>query len=128
MDEATASGVLGLLPAVPPRQDNVLLREMAPSDVALALELATDAYVPLIGTLPAHASMEQALDWIDRQRGERLAHRQGLTFAIAEADTDRAVGTSASGCPNCATGGHRRATAWLPAPEGGASPRRRSSH
>ncbi len=92
MDEATASGVPGLLPAVPPRQDNVLLREMAPSDVALALELATDAYVPLIGTLPAHASMEQALDWIDRQRGERLAHRQGLTFAIAEADTDRAVG------------------------------------
>jgi RimJ/RimL family protein N-acetyltransferase len=36
--------------------------------------------------------VEQALDWIDRQRGERVAQRQGLTFAIAEAATDRAVG------------------------------------
>jgi RimJ/RimL family protein N-acetyltransferase len=92
MGEATAPGVLDLFPATPPRQGHVILREITPADVGLALELATDAYVPLIGTLPAHASLEQALDWIDRQRGERLAQRQGLTFAIAEADTDRAVG------------------------------------
>src|SRR3954454_8870432 len=46
----------------------------------------------LIGTLPAQASEEQALAWIDRQRGERLAQRRGLSFAIAEADTNLAVG------------------------------------
>lgn len=92
MGEATAPGVRDLCPATPPHQDHVILREITPADAGFAVELATDAYVPLIGTLPAHASLEEALDWIDRQRGERVAQRQGLTFAIAEADTDRAVG------------------------------------
>ena len=76
----------------PPSEGRVVLREMTPADLALALELATDPYVPLIGTLPAGASEQQALEWIDRQRGDQLVQRQGLTFAIAEAGTDRAVG------------------------------------
>ena len=54
-------------------------------------ELSTDPYVPLIGTLPAHASQEEARAYIDRQLG-RLAEGIGLSFAIAEAATDRAVG------------------------------------
>ena len=35
-------------------------------------ELSTDPYVPLIGTLPPHASQEEAQACIDRQLG-RLA-------------------------------------------------------
>lgn len=57
----------------------------------IARELSTDPYVPLIWELPAHATHKQAQDWIDHQRG-RLAEGLGYSFAIAEADTDRAVG------------------------------------
>jgi [ribosomal protein S5]-alanine N-acetyltransferase len=74
------------------REGDVVLREFTPADVALALESSTDPYIPLIGTLPAEATEDQALDWIDRQRGERLAQRGGHSFAIAEAATNRAVG------------------------------------
>lgn len=79
-------------PATPPQEGQIVLREFSPADVPLAIELSTDPYVPLVGTLPAQASEEQALDWIDRQRGERLAQRRGLSFAIAETDSNRAVG------------------------------------
>ena len=54
-------------------------------------ELSTDSYVPLIGTLPSNASQREAEAYIDRQLG-RLAEGIGLSFAIANADTDRAVG------------------------------------
>jgi RimJ/RimL family protein N-acetyltransferase len=79
-------------PATPPREGGVVLRRFTPADLSLALELATDPYVPLIGTLPAAASEQQARDWIDRQRGVLPAGRPGFSFAIAEADGDRAVG------------------------------------
>jgi [ribosomal protein S5]-alanine N-acetyltransferase len=55
-------------------------------------ELSTDPYVPLIGTLPPNASQQEAEAYIDRQLG-RWAEGIGLSFAIAEAGTDRAVGT-----------------------------------
>jgi ribosomal-protein-alanine N-acetyltransferase len=54
-------------------------------------ELSTDPYVPLIGTLPPNANQQEAQAYIDRQLG-RLAEGTGLSFAIAEAGTDRAVG------------------------------------
>ena len=54
-------------------------------------EMSADPYVPLIGTLPPNASEQEALAYIDRQLG-RLAEGVGLSFAIAEAGTDRAVG------------------------------------
>lgn len=91
MDDAQADFVPGW-PATPPQEGRIALREFSPADVPLAIELSTDPYVPLVGTLPAQASEEQALDWIDRQRGERLAQRRGLSFAIAETDSNRAVG------------------------------------
>jgi ribosomal-protein-alanine N-acetyltransferase len=50
-------------------------------------ELASDPYVPPIGSLPAHATYQQAQDWVDRQNG-RLAEGTGYSFAITEADTD----------------------------------------
>ncbi len=69
----------------------VVLREFELRDVPMAIEASTDPYIPLIGTLPANASEQEAQDWVDRQRG-RLAEGLGLSFAIAETDTDRAVG------------------------------------
>jgi RimJ/RimL family protein N-acetyltransferase len=74
-----------------PAYGPVVLREFSHRDVPMARELSADQYVPLIGSLPANASDQEARDWVDRQRG-RLAEGTGFSFAIAEADTDRAVG------------------------------------
>jgi ribosomal-protein-alanine N-acetyltransferase len=92
VDETAPPALRDLIPRTPLREGGVALRGMTPADLAFARELATDPYVPLIGTLPAGASDEQASEWIDRQRGDQMVQRQGLTFAIADAHTDRAVG------------------------------------
>ena len=78
-------------PAEPVAHGPVVLREFSDRDVPMVRELATDPYVPLIGSLPANASPPEAQDWIDRQRG-RLAEGAGFSFAIAEASTGRCVG------------------------------------
>ncbi|WP_222269610.1 GNAT family N-acetyltransferase [Modestobacter marinus] len=78
-------------PAVPPAHGPVVLRAFADGDAEVARELSTDAYVPLIGTLPASATTEEAQEWIARQRG-RWAEGAGFSFAVARADTGRAVG------------------------------------
>ncbi len=53
--------------------------------------LSDDPYVPLTGTLPAHASDTQALDWMHRQQSR---HREGtgFSFTIVEAATDQPIG------------------------------------
>jgi RimJ/RimL family protein N-acetyltransferase len=79
-------------PTWPVTYGPVSLREFSVSDVAMVMEMSTDPYVPLIGSLPADASEQEAHEYIDRQRG-RLAEGTGYSFAIADADTDRAVGT-----------------------------------
>jgi [ribosomal protein S5]-alanine N-acetyltransferase len=78
-------------PTGPVAYGPVVLREFEVRDVPMAIEASTDPYIPLIGTLPANASEQEAQDWVDRQRG-RLAEGLGFSFAVAEADTDRAVG------------------------------------
>jgi ribosomal-protein-alanine N-acetyltransferase len=78
-------------PIRPPAYWPVVLREFSELDAAMMMELSTDPYVPLIGSLPASASQQQAQDWIDRARG-RWAEGAGFSFAIAEAGTGRAVG------------------------------------
>jgi RimJ/RimL family protein N-acetyltransferase len=84
-------------PQLPPWPDQspahgpVILRAFENDDWDMVRELSTDPYVPLIGTLPLNASRQEALDYIDRQRG-RLAEGRGFSFAIAEAATGRAVG------------------------------------
>jgi ribosomal-protein-alanine N-acetyltransferase len=78
-------------PTRPVAYGPVVLRAFSALDVPMAMELSTDPYVPLIGSLPANASQQEAQDWVDRQRG-RLAEGVGFSFAIAESDTDRAVG------------------------------------
>jgi len=77
-----------------PAAGAVLLRAFRPDDdVQMALDLATDPYVPLIGTLPANATEAQAHDWILRQLG-RWDEGKGFSFAIAQVATGRAVGAA----------------------------------
>ena len=78
-------------PTEPVAYGPVVLRAFEDRDVPMAIQASTDPYIPLIGTLPPNASQQEAQDWVDRQRG-RLAEGLGFSFAIAEADTDRAVG------------------------------------
>lgn len=78
-------------PTSPVAYGPVVLREFSDLDVTMVQELSTDPYVPLIGSLPPNASRQEARDYIDRQRG-RLAEGVGYSFAIAEAETNRAVG------------------------------------
>jgi [ribosomal protein S5]-alanine N-acetyltransferase len=78
-------------PITPPTYGSVLLREFTDEDVHLPLEMGDDPYIPLIGSLPAHPTAEQALDWIVRQRG-RHAEGVGFSFAIADAESGDAIG------------------------------------
>ncbi len=78
-------------PTTRPAHGGVELREYRTEDVAMVRDLATDPYVPLIGTLPAHADDAEALDYIDRQRG-RLGEGIGFSFVIADAASDEALG------------------------------------
>ncbi|HEY0532409.1 MAG TPA: hypothetical protein VGD29_12525 [Actinoplanes sp.] len=82
-----------------PAYGSVVLRPFADRDVPMVMELATDPYLPLIGSLSASADADQALAFIERQRG-RLAEGAGLSFAVADASTDVAVGTM-SGRRSC---------------------------
>ncbi|GAB3463939.1 GNAT family protein [Kineococcus endophyticus] len=81
------------LPPVPDRlpAGPVALRPFRDGDVAMAVELATDPYVPLTGSLPAHADADEALAWVRRQRG-RFAEGVGYALAIADHATDEALG------------------------------------
>ncbi|MDT0276317.1 GNAT family N-acetyltransferase [Blastococcus goldschmidtiae] len=78
-------------PAVAPAHGDVVLRRFTEDDAALVRELSSDPYVPLISTVPAAATREQALDWIDRNQ-RRREDGVGFSFAVAVASTGRAVG------------------------------------
>lgn len=78
-------------PTTPPAHGCVVLRAFTDDDAHLAVELGSDPYIPLIGSLPAFPTAQQALEWIRRQRG-RLAEGAGLSFAIADAASGTAVG------------------------------------
>lgn len=77
-------------PTTSPRFGSVSLREFYDSDVTMVQELATDPYVPLIGSLPAGADVAAALAWIGRQR-TRLPEGIGFSFCIAD-DLSRPLG------------------------------------
>lgn len=78
-------------PTVDPVYGSVRLRKFDDQDAAMALDLSQDPYVPNIGTLPACATEEEALLWVERQR-QRYADGTGFSFAIADLSTDRALG------------------------------------
>ncbi|MGU3409027.1 GNAT family N-acetyltransferase [Microbacterium sp. M1A1_1b] len=69
----------------------VVLRPFRAADAAMAVQLSRDPYVPLTGSLPAHADLRQAGQWVQRQQG-RLAEGTGYSFAIADPADDRALG------------------------------------
>jgi ribosomal-protein-alanine N-acetyltransferase len=83
------------------------LRAFTEEDAHLAIELGADPYIPLIGSLPASPTTQQALEWIHRQRG-RLAEGIGPSFAIADAESGIAVGAIGLWLRNLSAG---RATA-----------------
>lgn len=74
-----------------PREGAVRLRAFDDRDVAMLLDMSTDPYVPLIGTLPANADCAGALGYIERQH-DRLVTGAGYSFCIALTMTDEAVG------------------------------------
>jgi [ribosomal protein S5]-alanine N-acetyltransferase len=88
---SVAAPALPPWPDTPPAAGGVLLRPFTDDDVPMVLDLATDPYVPLIGSLPAHATEEEARAYIARNRG-RWAEGHGFSFAVADAATGRAVG------------------------------------
>ena len=50
------------MPSTPPTSGGIVLRPFRDAAVAMLRDLATDPYVPLIGSLPANASEQEALD------------------------------------------------------------------
>jgi [ribosomal protein S5]-alanine N-acetyltransferase len=94
-------------PSTPPTYGSVVLRAFRDEDAHLAVELGDDPYIPLIGSLPRHPTAEQAQEWIHRQRGQ-LAERARFSFAIADAESNHAVGAIGLGLQDLPAG---RATA-----------------
>lgn len=69
-----------------------MLRAFEDRDVAMVRDLATDPYIPLVGTLVAGADKPQALTYIAAQR---TRHEEGIgySFCVADAVSDEALGT-----------------------------------
>jgi RimJ/RimL family protein N-acetyltransferase len=76
-----------------PRLDagGFVLRAFDFDDVPLVEEAAADPFIPLITTVPSNGTAGEIRAFIQRQRS-RSATGQGCSFAVAERDTDRAVG------------------------------------
>ena len=81
------------MPATPPTSGGIVLRPFRDADVGMLRDLATDPYVPLIGSLPLNASEQEALDFIERQHN-RLDSGVGYSFCVAERADDIAFGTA----------------------------------
>jgi RimJ/RimL family protein N-acetyltransferase len=68
-----------------------VLRAFDFDDAPMVREASTDPFIPLITTVPSNGSDEEIRAFIERQH-DRSATGQGYSFAIAERDTNRAVG------------------------------------
>lgn len=96
-----------VMPSDAPSYGDVRLRAFEERDADMLMDLSTDAYVPMIGSLPRNASREDALADIERQLN-RLDTGAGYSFCVADKDTDEALGTAGLHLPPIAAG---RATA-----------------
>lgn len=79
------------MPRLAPRHGDVLLRAFAERDVPMLVDLSSDPYLPLIGTLPGNTDRHGALGYIDRQY-DRLTTGAGYSFCVALSMSDEAVG------------------------------------
>lgn len=82
-----------MLPATMPvlNGGRVTLRPFRDTDVTVVLSVAQDPLIPLITTVPTSGTADDALAYIHRQH-DRLRQGSGYSFAIAERETDTAVG------------------------------------
>ncbi|MGP9487833.1 GNAT family N-acetyltransferase [Glutamicibacter sp. AOP38-B1-38] len=80
-----------------------VLRPFDIRDVALIEAASLDPLIPLITSVPIKGSSQDFADFIYRQQ-QRVAERTGYSFAIAEAQTNRAVGQIGLWLHNVAAG------------------------
>lgn len=85
------SGDIPPWPSADPEHGRVRLRTFADLDAGMAMDLSRDSYVPTVGSLPAHATHDEAVAWIERQR-QRHIEGTGFSFSIADLETDRSMG------------------------------------
>lgn len=90
-----------MLPTTLPRLERppVRLRGWEQSDADVVRSVAADPLIPLITTVPASGSDEDVKAYIGRQR-RRLADGVSYSFAIADHDSDEAVGHIGAGLRN----------------------------
>lgn len=69
----------------------VVLRQFRMDDAQLVQKASTDPLIPLITTVPRTPDIAAARAYITRQHS-RSEHGVGYSFAIADVNTDRAVG------------------------------------
>ena len=69
----------------------VRLRPWREADVGCVEQASRDSRIPEGTTVPAHYTHQEGLAFIHRQHG-RLTSGQGVSLAVAEVGTDRAVG------------------------------------
>jgi RimJ/RimL family protein N-acetyltransferase len=82
-----------MLPDSMPRLVNppCTLRAFGPRDAEIVTSAANDPLIPLITTVPANDSPADVDAYIQRQQ-ERLSTGAGYSFAVADLETDEAVG------------------------------------
>lgn len=69
----------------------MVLRAFGDQDVPVIQEAATDPLIPLITTVPTEPTAEAAHAFLERQH-TRLTEGTGYSFAIADLNTDQALG------------------------------------
>ncbi len=74
-----------------PAYGSVRLRPYRDDDLPLVAELSADPYVPLIGTVPSTFTEAEGVAYLRRQH-QRLSDGVGYSFAVADRDTDEAIG------------------------------------
>ena len=79
------------MPRPMPSFGAVVLRPFLETDVPMLIDLSSDPYVPLTGTLPPNADRAGALAYIERQH-DRLETGTGYSFCVARSATAEAVG------------------------------------
>ena len=85
------SGDIPPWPSADPEHGRIRLRTFADLDAGMAMDLSHDPYVPTVGSLQAHATHDEAMTWIERQR-RRHIEGTGFSFSIADLETDRSMG------------------------------------